>query len=94
MQTNFSLELFTQNLFAWSFLVLCLIAMAYAMKAIKKEKTVFIENATSISFGPYILKVPGWWSITLQNENEIRFERTDTRYDWFALFKIETLKEN
>ena len=68
--------------------------MAYAMKAIKKEKTVFIENATSISFGPYILKVPGWWSITLQNENEIRFERTDTRYDWFALFKIETLKEN
>ncbi len=64
------------------------------MKAIKKEKSIFIENSVPIEFGPYILKVPGWWSITLQNENELKFERTDTRYDWFAIFKIEELQEN
>lgn len=94
MQTNFSSELFTQNPFTWSFLVVCLLALAYAMKAIKKEKEVFIENATSVVFGPYILKVPTWWSITTQNENEIKFERTDTRYDWYAHFTIEALRES
>ncbi len=94
METNLSIEIFTENAFAWSFVLACLIALAYAMKAIKKEKSMFIENSIPIEFGPYILKVPGWWSITLQNESELKFERTDTRYDWFAIFKIEELQEN
>tara|TARA_R110002049_G_scaffold298634_1_gene488451 strand:+ start:413 stop:1000 length:588 start_codon:yes stop_codon:yes gene_type:complete len=94
METNLSIEIFTQNPFAWTFVLACLIGLAYAMKAIKKEKSIFIENSVPIEFGPYILKVPGWWSITLQNENELKFERTDTRYDWFAIFKIEELQEN
>ena len=61
------------------------------MRAIKKEKDVFIDNPTLVEFGPYMLKTPGWWSITSQTDSSIRFERTDTRYDWYAEFYIGEL---
>lgn len=94
MKTNFSSDLFTQHPIAWSLVAIILIALAYAMRAIKREKDIFIENGREIKFGPYLLYVPAWWSITKQSENTLRFERTDTRYDWFAYFELQTLAHN
>lgn len=87
METN----IFAQHPIAWSLLALLLIFLIYSMRAIKKEKSIFIENAKPIPFGPYILNVPSWWTLTESSEEQLRFERTDTRYDWYAVFKIETL---
>lgn len=94
METNISSEIFTEHLFAWLFVLIALLALAYTMKAIKKEKEIFIDNAVMVEFGPYTLQVPSWWSITQQNENYLRFERSDTRYDWFAIFKLSELEES
>tara|TARA_R110000868_G_scaffold103710_9_gene285468 strand:- start:2194 stop:2787 length:594 start_codon:yes stop_codon:yes gene_type:complete len=91
MQTNFSIELFTEHPLAWSLILIFLLGLTYAMRAIKKEKDVFIDNPTLVEFGPYMLKTPGWWSITSQTDSSIRFERTDTRYDWYAEFYIGEL---
>ncbi|MBH49092.1 MAG: hypothetical protein CME71_13070 [Halobacteriovorax sp.] len=91
MQTNLSSELFTQHPIAWTLILSFLIGLMYAMRAIKKEKDVFIENPTLVEFGPYILKTPGWWSITSTTDSSIRFERTDTRYDWYAEFFLSDL---
>ncbi|MFZ4714643.1 MAG: hypothetical protein ACOYL6_13060 [Bacteriovoracaceae bacterium] len=35
--------------------------------------------------------MPHWWSATIEETTKLRFERTDTRYDWYAIF---TWKEN
>lgn len=48
-------------------------------------------SAYDLEFGEITLPVPRWWTQTdelnQQNaESWIRFERTDTRYDWFAKF--------
>lgn len=91
METNVSTDIFTQHPIAWGIFVLVIAVLAYAMRAIKNEKDVFVDNPTKIKFGPYILLTPGWWSITEQTENFIKFERTDTRYDWFATFEIRKL---
>lgn len=85
------LEIFTQHPIAWSTLLLLLFGLAYAMHAIKKEKEIFIENAKEVEFGPYILSVPGWWTLTHRSDEQLRFERTDTRYDWFAIFNMSEL---
>src|SRR5690606_2307855 len=94
METNFSPELFTQHPFAWTSILLALVAMAYAMRAIKKEKDVFIDNPVEIIFGPYTLLIPSWWSVTEQTDHRIQFERTDTRYDWRAIFELSDLLES
>lgn len=92
METNLSSQLFTDHPLAWGFVFTMLVGLAYAMRAIKKEKDVFIDNPVLVEFGPYILKVPAWWSMTKKDEVHIRFERTDTRYDWFAEFTLQDLK--
>jgi hypothetical protein len=30
--------------------------------------------------------IPKWWGLTEQNSVRLKFERTDTRYDWYANF--------
>jgi hypothetical protein len=30
--------------------------------------------------------IPNWWTLTQQSDHLLRFERTDTRYDWYAHF--------
>ncbi len=89
-----NLEIFAQHPIAWSLLLLFLASLVYAMRAIKKEKDIFIENAKEVVFGPYLLHVPSWWSLTENSATTLRFERTDTRYDWYAVFKLEELIAN
>ena len=61
------------------------------MLIIGKEKKTFKDEAYDLNFGPLTLPVPRWWTQTAQEltpsgHSWIRFERTDTRYDWHATF--------
>lgn len=38
--------------------------------------------------------IPNWWSIVSNDGNHLRFERTDTRYDWYANFLYFPDNEN
>ncbi|MBC7428708.1 MAG: hypothetical protein H7336_08870 [Bacteriovorax sp.] len=59
----------------------------YTMRVIKNEKRNYLENAQEIIFKNFKLQTPRWWTlIPADNENEITFKRTDTRYDWEARF--------
>lgn len=56
------------------------------MRVIGKEKATFKDESYEVRFGKLSLMIANWWTITRQTEDTIRFERTDTRYDWFALY--------
>ena len=30
--------------------------------------------------------IPNWWSLQEKTGNQLKFERTDTRYDWYSLY--------
>jgi hypothetical protein len=82
-----------EHLFSWFILLVLVGAAIYAMFAIKKEKTSFLDECYLIQWGSLTLPVPRWWSIAKQNEHEITFERSDTRYDWKARFIHVTSSE-
>lgn len=80
------MDIFANHLFDW-FILLSLIGTAfYTMKVIGNEKTSFQDECYSVEFGNLKLMIPNWWSITEQTANHLKFERTDTRYDWYANF--------
>ena len=56
------------------------------MKIIGSEKSTFRDECYEVHFGPLSLQIPKWWTITEQSPLQLRFERTDTKYEWFALF--------
>ncbi len=60
----------------------------YTMIIIGKEKKTFKDEAYDLEFGPLTLPIPRWWTQTENDEASIKFERTDTRYDWFARFQF------
>jgi hypothetical protein len=74
--------------FEWLILILLLIALAYAAWVIKNEKKYFLKNLISYKIGPFYLQTPIWWSIKEQKENQIIFERKDTKYEWMAIFSL------
>lgn len=57
------------------------------MKIIGQEKSSFKDESYQLTFGPLSLQVPNWWTITDQESSRLRFARTDTRYDWFAVYQ-------
>ncbi len=65
-----------------------LIALAYAAWVIKNEKKYFLKNLIPYKIGPFFLQTPIWWSIKEQKENQIIFERKDTKYEWMAIFSL------
>lgn len=68
-------------------ILLGLLALAiYSMRIIGQEKTSFRDDSYELRFGRLKLMIPRWWSIVEQTDQSIRFARTDTRYDWYALF--------
>ena len=71
-------------IFEWSLLVLGIVALGYAMIVIKEEKKSFLENALTIKIGPFSFSIPSWWGATETTENFQKYERTDTRYEWFC----------
>lgn len=81
------MDIFTNNIVGWLIVVLLIGAGFYTMRIIGEEKSSFKDDSYQVTFGDLLLMIPNWWSITSQTENEIRFERTDTRYDWYAVFQ-------
>ncbi len=81
------MDIFTNNIVGWLIVILLIGAGFYTMRIIGEEKSSFKDDSYQVTFGDLLLMIPNWWSITSQTENEIRFERTDTRYDWYAVFQ-------
>lgn len=85
------MESVSNHLFDWIILAVLIIGAMYTMLIIGKEKKTFKDEAYDLEFGPLTLPVPRWWTQVDQKLEDdgnswIRFERTDTRYDWFATF--------
>ena len=78
------LKEFNRNPQMWSFLILSLLALSYAALKIKNEPNDYLKKSKIINFQGFLLQVPSWWSATVNNTNLLRFERLDTRYDWYA----------
>lgn len=74
--------------FEWLILILLLIALAYAAWVIKNEKKNFLKNLIPYKIGPFLLQTPIWWSIKEQKEDQIIFERKDSKYEWMAIFSL------
>jgi hypothetical protein len=81
------MDIFTEHIFSWIVVILLIGGGFYTMKIIGKEKSSFKDDSYQVTFGPLTLIIPNWWSITAQSDHEIRFERTDTRYDWYSVFR-------
>lgn len=81
------MEIFSDHILGWSIVIALLGAGFYTMKVIGEEKSSFKDDSYQVTFGNLRLLIPNWWSITHQSDHEIRFERTDTRYDWYAVFR-------
>ncbi len=81
------MDIFTNHILGWLTVLALLGAGFYTMKVIGEEKSSFKDDSYQVTFGPLTLLIPNWWAITTQSDFEIRFERTDTRYDWYAVFR-------
>lgn len=73
--------------FQWLIFFIIMGLGVYTLRVIRNEKNNYLENAQTINFKHFILLTPKWWTLLPgENENEISFKRTDTRYDWVARF--------
>ena len=75
---------FNKNPQMWTFLVTSLLALFYAALKIKNEPNDYLKKSSTVAFQGLELRIPSWWTKTINEEHLIRFERTDTRYDWYA----------
>jgi hypothetical protein len=80
------MEIFTTHFMDWLILILLLGAAFYTMRIIGEEKSTFKEDCYQVTFGNLSLMIPNWWTIVEETPFELRFERTDTKYEWHALF--------
>ncbi len=78
------MDIFSNHILGWLTVIALIGVGFYTMKIIGEEKSSFKEDSYQVTFGNLCLLIPNWWSITNQTENQLRFERTDTRYDWYA----------
>lgn len=80
------MNIFTDHFLDWLILLTIIGGAIYTMKIIGQEKSSFKDECYEVRFGELSLMIPNWWSIVKEAPFELRFERTDTRYDWYALF--------
>ena len=88
------MDIFTNHVFDWLVLLALIGGAIYTMKIIGEEKTTFRDEAYQVTFGGLALTIANWWTIVEQNDQIIRFERTDTRYDWYSVFRYFPNHEN
>ena len=88
------MDIFTNHFLDWLILLALIGAGFYTMKIIGQEKSTFKQESFEVTFGELQLMIPNWWSITEQSENHLRFERTDTRYDWYAIYEYHPDHQN
>jgi len=69
---------------SWLILILILIGLLYTLLVVKEEKSTFLETSKKLIFHEFEFSYPSWWGVTKEDSNHIRWERTDTRYEWNA----------
>ncbi len=80
------METFLNHMWEWLALLALIGGAIYTLKIIGEEKSSFQQESYLVNFGDLSLMIPNWWSIVQQTPTSLRFERTDTRYDWYAIF--------
>lgn len=88
------MEIFTNHIIDWLLLLIFLGGALYTLKVIGQEKSTFKDESYEVRFGNLSLMIPNWWSIVQNEKTYLRFERTDTRYDWYANFSYYPNHEN
>ena len=88
------MDIFTNHIIDWLVLLIILGGAIYTLKIIGQEKSSFKDDSFEVQFGRLSLKIPKWWTIVQKEDHFIRFERTDTRYDWYANFHYFPDSEN
>lgn len=81
------MDIFSNHFFDWIVVIALILGAIYTMKIIGEEKSSFKDDSYQVQFGALSLTIPNWWTITAQSSHVLKFERTDTRYDWRALFQ-------
>lgn len=81
------MEVISQHLGEWLILLLFIGALIYTLFIIGEEKSTFKDESYEMSFDRLRLRIPTWWTLTETSDQKVRFERADTRYDWFASFE-------
>ncbi len=79
----------TDHWLSWALLIAFLLFLAYTLIVVKEEKASFRDSAKEFVFHQYSFQVPSWWGLIEEKENLIRWQRTDTRYDWEAKLERE-----
>lgn len=80
------MDMFLNHILDWLILLTLILGAIYTMWVIGQEKSSFQDESYEVQFGGLSLMIPNWWSIVQQTDHKLRFERTDTHYDWYALF--------
>lgn len=80
------MDIVTSHFWDWIILTVIIGLALYTLKIIGQEKSSFRDDSYSVEFGDLSLMIPNWWTLTKQEDQQLTFERTDTRYDWFALY--------
>ena len=80
------MEIITSHIFDWLILLLLLLGALYTMKIIGQENSSFRQDSYEVQFGNLSLKIANWWTLTEQGPTRLKFERTDTHYDWYSIF--------
>ena len=81
------MDIFSQHYWDWLILATLVGAAFYTLHIIGQESSTFKEDSYLVEFGDLKLTIPNWWSITEQTSHKMKFERTDTRYDWYAIYE-------
>lgn len=68
----------------WVFVLFGLTSLTYAALKIKNEPNDYLKKSKVFEFKQFFLQIPSWWTLTINEKNLIRFERTDTKYDWYC----------
>ena len=80
------MDIFSNHMWEWLILLSLIGGAFYTLKIIGEEKSTFKDESYEVQFSNLSLMIPNWWSIVGQTSEQLRFERTDTRYDWYANF--------
>ncbi|WP_408097698.1 hypothetical protein ACJVC5_01935 [Peredibacter sp. HCB2-198] len=80
------MDIFFNHIWEWLILLSLIGGAFYTLKIIGEEKSTFKDESYEVQFSNLSLMIPNWWTIVGQTPEQLRFERTDTRYDWYANF--------
>jgi hypothetical protein len=80
------MDIFLNHILDWLILGSLILGAIYTLKIIGQEKSTFKDESYEVQFGGLSLMIPDWWTIVQQSDQHLRFERTDTHYDWYALY--------